>query len=168
MHFNIDLGAPVWFNLVMATTTPTNTKTCGCGCGASVSRRFKPGHDGRLKGRLLKAAKSNHWAAREKAVVEMVERGWGHFLPMEVVATTKVRSRHNGRLVETRHVDSLHGVVQDEDQVSHSHWSCPTQVGRGRWTKVEVHTGWLCGTCIHTKDWSEVVGGQRMLEMAAD
>lgn len=28
---------------------------CGCGCGESVSRRFRPGHDGRLKGRLIEA-----------------------------------------------------------------------------------------------------------------
>lgn len=146
----------------MAKATPNNTTKCGCGCGATVNRRFKPGHDAKLKGRLLRGTRSAHWATREKAVAEMVEWGWGHFVDAETLANTKVRSRHNGRLVETRHADELFGVVQDEADVSHSHWGCPTQIGRGRWTKVEDHSGWLCGTCVHTADWSEMVGHDRL------
>lgn len=134
------------------------TKRCECGCGAEVQRRFKPGHDGRLKGRLLAEARSTQWWVREKAVLAMMDRGWGHFLPMEVVASVPVRSRHRGRFVETRHVESLFGVVTDEANVDHSHWSCPTQAGKGRWVKVEDRDGWLCPTCVHMHDHTEVVG----------
>lgn len=128
-----------------------------------MRRSFLPGHDGRLKGRLINEARDDRWWVREAAVIAMVERGWGHFLPMVVVAQTKVRSRHQGRFVETRHADSLFGVVTDESSVSHSHWSCPSTTGKGRWAPVE-DAGWLCSTCVHTHDWSELVNTRRWNE----
>ena len=149
----------------MTTTSQPNSKQCGCGCGEQVSRRFRPGHDGRLKGRLISQSKDARWWVREAAVVQMVDLGWGHFLDMDVVAQTKVRSRHQGRFVETRHVDSLFGVVADEAGTSHSHWSCPSTEGKGRWVKVKDHDGWLCSTCVHTTDWSERVGLDRLSEV---
>lgn len=148
-----------------ATGTPTTTKTCGCGCGEQVSRRFRPGHDGRLKGRLINQSRDARWWVREQAVLQMVELGWGHFLDMAVVAKVTVRSRHRGRFVETRHVHSLFGVVADEAGDSHSHWGCPRIQGQGRWVKVENHDGWLCGTCVHTADWTEEVGRTRLMEV---
>lgn len=162
MHVNIDSCTSPCYNLGMETTQDLNSKQCGCGCGEQVSRRFRPGHDGRLKGRLINQSKDTRWWVREAAVVAMVELGWGHFLDMDVVAQTTVRSRHNGRFVETRHVDSLHGVVTDEGGNSHSHWSCPDTVGKGRWVSVQDHDGWLCGTCVHTHDWSQEVGHSRL------
>lgn len=138
------------------------TNQCQCGCGAEVKRRFLPGHDGRLKGRLITEAKDRRWWVRENAVLAMIDRGWGHFLPMDVVANIPVRSRHRGRFVETRHVESLFGVVVDETNTSHSHWSCPKTEGSGRWIKVEDHSGWLCGTCVHTHDNSELIGWRRL------
>lgn len=142
------------------TTNPNNTKTCECGCGEPVRRRFRPGHDGRLKGRLLRQAKDTRWWIREKAVTTMIDNGWGHFLPMEIVANTPVRSRHQGRFVETRHQDSLHGVVTDESGVDHSHWGCPKIRGNHTWVKAHNRDGWLCGTCVHIHDLSELVGLQ--------
>lgn len=53
---------------------------CQCGCGSFPSRatsRFMPGHDGRLKGRLLAAVKAGSQDARD----QMIGFGWGHFLP---------------------------------------------------------------------------------------
>lgn len=140
-------------------------KACECGCGEAVQRRFRPGHDGRLKGRLIHQARDPQWWVREAAVLAMVDRGWGHFLPMETVARVRVRSRHLGRFVETRHVDSLFGVVTDERGVSHSHWSCPQISGKGRWGSAE-DSGWMCGTCIHTHDLTEVVGRRRVIDTA--
>lgn len=140
----------------------TQVRQCECGCGEAVARRFKPGHDGRLKGRLITEARDRRWWIRENAVLAMINRGWGHFLPMDIVASVPVRSRHRGRFVETRHADSLFGVVQDESGASHSHWSCPQIEGDSRWVSVEDHTGWLCGTCVHIHDHSELVG-QRLL-----
>lgn len=135
---------------------------CECGCGAQVTRRFKPGHDGRLKGRLIAEARDRRWWVRETAVLAMIERGWGHFLPMDIVASVKIRSRHSGRFVETRHVDSLHAVVNDEHNISHSHWSCPRIKGQTQWVQIENHDGWLCGTCTHTHDLTELVGQRRL------
>lgn len=148
----------------MTKTETTTIKTCECGCGEQVSRRFRPGHDGRLKGRLINQAKDRRWWIREAAVLAMVNRGWGHFLPMNLVASVPVRSRHEGRFVETRHIDGLFGVVADESGISHSHWSCPKTQGRGRWVQIDEHDGWLCGTCVHTHDLSEMVGGHRLVE----
>jgi len=149
----------------MQETGTQQVKQCECGCGERVARRFRPGHDGRLKGRLLSQARDSRWWVREFAVVTMVEKGWGHFLPMEIVASVPVRSRHRGRFVETRHADSLIGVVTDEASVSHSHWSCPEAVGQGRWIDAS-DAGWLCGTCIHTHDLTERVGFRRVIETA--
>lgn len=146
--------------------TDTTTKTCECGCGAEVSRRFKPGHDAKLKGRLLRATKSDRAWEREAAVVELVERNWGHFVDGRTLALTPVRSRHAGRWVETRHVDSLFGTVEDEGGLSHSHWSCPEQQGKGTWTKGQGQ-GWTCGTCTHTQDMSELVGNRRLVQVSA-
>jgi len=140
-------------------------KQCGCGCGEQVSRRFRPGHDGRLKGRLINQSRDSRWWVREAAVAQMVDLGWGHFLDMAIVAQIPVRNRHRGRFVETRHADSLFATVVDEVGTSHSHWSCPQAQGKGRWTKVEDGLGWLCGTCVHTHDWSELVGHKRLMEV---
>ncbi len=56
---------------------------CRCGCGAEPSEegsRFLPGHDGRLKGRLLKIWRGVDTIASDEAAAEMRELGWGHFL----------------------------------------------------------------------------------------
>ena len=137
------------------------TKTCQCGCGSEVRRSFLPGHDAKLKSRLLAETRDPRWWVRHLAVALMVDRGWGHFVDPRTLADTPVRSRKGSRWVESRHVDSLLGTVDDEDGNSHSHWSCPDQVGKGRWVKGEG-TGWLCGTCTHTRDWSEVAGERRL------
>ncbi len=45
---------------------------CGCGCGAPVRRRFLPGHDAKLKSRLLGA-----WRAGEPAAADRLrDLGW--------------------------------------------------------------------------------------------
>jgi len=149
----------VCFNVNMTKTH--QPQQCECGCGAQVARRFLPGHDAKLKSRLLIETKDARWWVRELAVTLMVERNWGHFVDPCTLASTPVRSRHNGRLVESRHADSLFGTVEDESGQSHSHWSCPERQGKGTWVKGQGQ-GWLCGTCTHTQDWSEQVGTLRM------
>lgn len=60
-------------------TKPANSP-CLCGCGATPNKlgsRFMPGHDGRMKGRLLAQAK----AGSQEARTLLVSLGWGHFLP---------------------------------------------------------------------------------------
>jgi Protein of unknown function (DUF429) len=48
---------------------------CECGCGAAVSRRFLPGHDAILRGRLIKAAREGAAARRE-----LDRLGWSHLM----------------------------------------------------------------------------------------
>jgi uncharacterized protein DUF429 len=48
---------------------------CECGCGLAVRRRFLPGHDARLRSRLLKEARSG-MAARK----ELARLGWNRAL----------------------------------------------------------------------------------------
>jgi len=49
--------------------------SCECGCGAKVPRKFKQGHDMKLKSRLRKAAKGEGAEAKE-AKAELKRRGW--------------------------------------------------------------------------------------------
>ena len=46
-------------------------RTCGCGCGALVSREFRPGHDAKLRSRLLR-----EMASSDAARAELQRRGW--------------------------------------------------------------------------------------------
>lgn len=137
----------------------TMSGSCGCGCGEAVSRRYRPGHDAKHKASLTADTRSRNWWVRERAVAELVERGWGRFIDQAILASTPVRSRYRGRFCETRHVNTLHGVVLDDEGTGHSVWFCPAAVNRpgsnGRWVKGEA--GWLCSACIHTQDWSERV-----------
>ena len=56
---------------------------CACGCGDQTKGgRFLPGHDARLKGRLL--AQLREGSARERATAEKALRanGWDRFIPV--------------------------------------------------------------------------------------
>ena len=58
----------------------TQRTACLCGCGgfpSSAKSRFVPGHDGRLKGILIKAIRLGDKAA----ITRMNELGWAKFLP---------------------------------------------------------------------------------------
>ncbi len=55
--------------------TPKHSKVereCECGCGALTTNHFKPGHDQKLRGQLLKAARQGEAEAR----AELLRRGW--------------------------------------------------------------------------------------------
>lgn len=58
------------------TTSPGNGRKCRCGCGSDVKRRFLPGHDAKLKSRLVEEARNGSDAARQ----ELREEGWEHFI----------------------------------------------------------------------------------------
>ncbi len=50
-----------------------NHKPCACGCGIlTEGGDFRPGHDARLKGRLLAEARSGDSGARS----QLIRRGW--------------------------------------------------------------------------------------------
>lgn len=50
---------------------PLSSRGCGCGCGAPVRREFLPGHDVKLRSRLLKQA-----VAGASATAELARRHW--------------------------------------------------------------------------------------------
>jgi hypothetical protein len=54
---------------------PAAPRLCECGCGAPVRRRFLPGHDSRLRSRLVAEARGGR-AAR----AELARLGWSRFL----------------------------------------------------------------------------------------
>jgi hypothetical protein len=56
--------------------SPPTGRKCRCGCGSDVKRRFLPGHDAKLKSRLVKEARNGSEAARE----ELIEEGWEKFI----------------------------------------------------------------------------------------
>jgi hypothetical protein len=47
-------------------------KYCECGCGGTTKSRFVPGHDAKMKSRLLQAMR----AGDESAMDELINRGW--------------------------------------------------------------------------------------------
>jgi hypothetical protein len=51
----------------------TGPRLCECGCGGPVRRHFLPGHDARLKSRLLRELR-----AGEAARHELERRAWDH------------------------------------------------------------------------------------------
>lgn len=54
---------------------PAAPRLCECGCGRPVRRRFLPGHDAKLRSRLLGEARLGL-----AAVAELERLGWSHFL----------------------------------------------------------------------------------------
>ena len=59
----------------------STTKRCECGCKAAVTRRFKPGHDQKLRGALVRGAK----AGDAKAIAALREHGF----PVPAIAEAK-------------------------------------------------------------------------------
>lgn len=63
------------------------TKPCECGCGTQVPRRFAPGHDGRLKGQLLRTLKAARLLGDKEAAAsaeaKLAALGWAKFIPAE-------------------------------------------------------------------------------------
>lgn len=129
-------------------TTPSVPRFCECGCGEPVARRFKPGHDARLKSQLVAATRSPFWQQREAAVLALIERGWGNFIDLEILGTTPKRGRSStGRRVESLNVQGLAAWHVDQTEVGHSHRFCPEIQGS---THMTDPTGaWGCGTCTH-------------------
>lgn len=138
--------------------TTNTTKSCECGCGEAVARRFKPGHDAKLKSLLVQSVSASQWWVRQSAAEALLERGWLHFAKPEALADLKVRSRgSNGRFVETRHVEVVETADWthlDERGHTHAHPGCSEVVGS--LTAERSATGWLCSTCVHTEDWLDL------------
>lgn len=57
-------------------------RPCLCGCGETVSptARFRPGHDAKLKSRLLKIARDPDHAGQQKAIERLQGLGWAQFI----------------------------------------------------------------------------------------
>ena len=64
--------------------------TCGCGCGELVTRRFKPGHDARLKGEMLRAYRSGDPVDKQRAQLIANDNGWERYLTDQPAKATKV------------------------------------------------------------------------------
>jgi len=55
---------------------PDGMSNCWCGCGAVVRNRFLPGHDAKLKSRLVKEARDG-----DRAAIQQLEQlGWTKFI----------------------------------------------------------------------------------------
>ena len=55
---------------------PVEGGSCWCGCGAPVKSRFKPGHDAKLKSRLVKLARDGDRSAK----AQLEQLGWTKFI----------------------------------------------------------------------------------------
>jgi hypothetical protein len=65
-----------------AQTAPNAGHTCLCGCGSPTKGRFVPGHDARLKSRLINTVldPKSHVEDRKDAEAELGTLGWADFL----------------------------------------------------------------------------------------
>lgn len=105
-------------------TTTNPIKSCLCGCG-SVTKggKFAPGHDARLKGRLIRAHRSGDTTAQQ----QLVELGWGRFIGVEPVRTTPLVFTDDGD--ETRHhrflsIDSIASILGEAPSPeARSYWA---------------------------------------------
>jgi hypothetical protein len=59
-----------------ATKTDKALTPCECGCGADSKSRFLPGHDAKLKSRLVTQAVEGS----KEAEKQLADLGWSHFL----------------------------------------------------------------------------------------
>ena len=83
---------------------------CGCGCGLPVARRFRPGHDARLKGRLLRMVRTGTEEERLTARTMLRHLGWEHFIDRAEAARGTARSF--GVEMEVEH-SSYDGVIRE-------------------------------------------------------
>jgi colicin import membrane protein len=58
---------------------PKSQNECGCGCGGLTFNRFLPGHDAKLKSRLLTEAASDDGDVASAAQAELESLGWLKF-----------------------------------------------------------------------------------------
>src|SRR2546428_13143256 len=72
------------------------TGQCLCGCGDAAKKRFVMGHDGRLRGRLVRIARDSAHPDRDDAIEALRRLDWLHFL-------TPAKSEETGSpMAETR------------------------------------------------------------------
>lgn len=65
-----------------APKAPKVANKCGCGCGGETFREFLPGHDAKLKSRLVNTAVDPSSTPAQIATAEkdLAARNWTHFL----------------------------------------------------------------------------------------
>jgi len=60
---------------------------CGCGCGGMTGGgKFLPGHDAKLKGRLIRQCREGTEVQKKKARAMLEELGWAKYIPKDVPA----------------------------------------------------------------------------------
>lgn len=93
----LDNSAPICFNGPMETNEPV-VKTCGCGCGVPVKRTYLPGHDARHKAALvLQANQATTRQGCDRAIDQLVARGWAHYAERATLRAYKQRYRGKER-----------------------------------------------------------------------
>lgn len=109
--------------------TTTTTKTCECGCGAEVARRFRPGHDAKLKARLVSDLRSADWRRAHDAADMLLFVGWGHFAPVEALRSVPRRD-HRGAV--KHHVAEVEAFQVDPQGVHHTRRTCTALTAKAR------------------------------------
>lgn len=89
---------------------------CGCGGEPGKSSRFMPGHDGRLKGRLIATWRTGDATERADAAARMNELGWGNHL----IETKEQRARAERRVALMAKLRSL-GYAEDDSEIVGKH-----------------------------------------------
>lgn len=142
----------------MASSTAPVQKTCLCGCLAPVARTFLPGHDAKLKGRLIREARDGDWRQSATAVDSLLERGWARFVPASALERYIERAPNGSQTWDIRNIVDC---VTDASGTSHAHAFCKSFQGPGtRHANDPALNGWLCSDCISVYTVQERVADQ--------
>ena len=128
---------------------PRYSRACECGCGEyTQGGRFRPGHDAKLKGNLLRIARDPQSSTylRDWAIGELTRLGWLHFYlyqPQTVRSSTprvfdpakrkfgvEIEFLHNGRtgseIVEALRATGLQAAYESYNHRTRRHWKLTT------------------------------------------
>lgn len=94
---------------------------CLCGCGDPAKKRFVMGHDGRLRGRLVRTARDATHPHRDDAVEALRRLDWLHFLtpakseePSSPMAETRQATLTACRAALATHCPGYREIIKDE------------------------------------------------------
>jgi hypothetical protein len=94
---------------------------CLCGCGEPANKRFVMGHDGRLRGRLVRVARDESDPHRPEAIEALRRLDWLHFVtpakpvePASPMAETRQATLAACRDALAKHCPGYREVIKDE------------------------------------------------------
>lgn len=123
-------------------TKATGSNPCQCGCGALVAKRFKAGHDAKLKSALIRSAMLGDDPDAEK---ELARLGWTKFLDKARASSARRSAPKNVQRQQTaadrqerasQRIELLEQMKAARDALREHGRSPEIQVSRKNWQAI--------------------------------